>query len=178
VCVCVCVCVYCLSLCESYGMYKYAGWVKCRIWMFKQVVHLVNTVLQRIKEKSLWVIALFKGAFFSNLNKWRETWPLMQCAVQWSGLEGKPTSDQTEHGGSPAERTVCPLLTARYRHKQLSSRLTQRHQPGDTTTWYMSDCSWLYSVTLTIKFPCTFLDNVQRSSSSGSRDNSVGIVGK
>jgi hypothetical protein len=55
VCVCdVCVSVYCLSFsCESYGMYKYSGWVKCRIWMFKQVVHLVTTVPKRIKKKSL-----------------------------------------------------------------------------------------------------------------------------
>ena len=111
VCVCVCVCTVSPFCANRTECVKYAGRVKYRIWMFKQLLHLVPTVLQRIK-KSLCIIALFKGAFLSNLNNWEEAWPVIQCAVQWSGLECQPNYDQTEHGRSPVERTVCPLLTA------------------------------------------------------------------
>lgn len=127
--------------------------------MLKQLVHLVTTVLQRIKKKSLWLIALFKGAILSNLNNWTATWPLIQCALQWSGLESMASKILIrQNTGKPrrADSVSCRLLTAGYRHKQLWSRLTQRHQFGDTTNGCMSDCSWLYSVTL-LSFSAHFL---------------------
>jgi len=50
------------------------------------------------------------------------------------------------------------------------------HQSGVTATGYVR--LFVVILSYSVKFLCTFLDNVQRSSSSGSRDNSVGVVAK